>query len=191
MKIKFFYVVILMLFSMRCISQEQFLPDSTINGIFVLSNSESAQIFYKDISKTHLQYENSVYNPFGYDFIAFVNKDSSQYLIAFHYDGDVINSYSAFEMGYVTYDFFKYVKIYYLTEFEIFKTESDIYLNMPLDQLLDIKGNNYKNEDKSIIYYLDIDNSDFVRRYKTHDYYLRCEVDNGKVCKINFGFTYP
>ena len=98
---------------------------------------------------------------------------------------------SAFEMGYVTYDFFKYVKIYYLTEFEIFKTESDIYLNMPLDQLLDIKGNNYKNEDKSIIYYLDIDNSDFVRRYKTHDYYLRCEVDNGKVCKINFGFTYP
>lgn len=191
MKFKVFLIIVLSLFCLRGVSQEHFLPDSTINGIFILSNPKSFLDFYKESSKTHLQDEISSYNPFGYSFIAFVNKDTSQYLISFEFDGDVTNSYSAFEIGYVTTDFFRCIDVFYVTEYRFFSTESGIFLNMPSDQLLELKGKNccIKNNN-TINYYLD-DNSLFCMRYKQYKYFLKCEVNNGKVSKINFGFIYP
>lgn len=94
--------------------QEQFRPDSTVNGIFVLSDSRSAVDFHAGISQKPLQDGVSPYNPSGYSFAAFVNKDRSQYLLAFKYDGDAVNSYSAFEIGRVTADFLAYVSEYHI-----------------------------------------------------------------------------
>lgn len=176
----------------RCMSQEQFSPDSTVNGILILTNRESVQDFYKDISKIHLQDEISSYNPFGYTFVAYLNKDSTQYLIAFKFDGDVCNSYSVFEIGNVADDFFKNISDYIVTDYQSFHTESGIGPNMPINQLFKIKGDNYcVMKDNSIIYYLDESNSEFLTKHKMPEYLLKVDADNGIVSKINFGFTYP
>ena len=133
-----------------------------------------------------------MYNPFGYSFVAFVNKDTSLYLIAFEYDGDSYNSYSAFEVGYVTDEFYKCISKYYVTEYNTFNTESGICLNMSLDQLLNLKGKECCTiKDNAIIYYLDVDNSVFVQRHKSPEYYLKCELNKGKICKFYVGFPYP
>lgn len=185
------YLFLLLLGSLQCVAQKQFLPDSTINGIFILTNSNSIQDFYKETSDIHLQEEQSSYNPFGYSFVAFVNKDSSQYLMAFKYDGDAANSYSAFEIGYVTTDFFRSIGDFYTTEFDIFKTESGICLSLSFYSILELKGTNFYDNNNIITYYLDSDNSAFVKRHKMPSYYLKCDLNSEKVCKIQFGFTYP
>ncbi len=192
MKRNIFFVLIIVIFSFQCVAQEVFSPDSTINGVLLLSNPQSARFFYKDISKIQLQDEMSSYNPFGYSYVAFVNKDTSQYLIAFEYDGDVINSFSAFEIGYVTSDFLKNVNTYYAIDCPIFKTESGICLNMPLDQLFDLKGecclNKYRN---TFFHVIKADESVFVQKNKHPEYYMIFTVEKEAVCKIEFGFTYP
>ena len=192
MKRNIFFVIIIVLFYFQCLAQEVFLPDSTINGVLLLSSPQSACLFYKDISKIRLQDEISSYNPFGYSYIAFVNKDTSQYLIAFAHDGDVINSFSAFEIGYVTSDFLKVVNIYYATDYFLFETESGLRLNMPLDQLLDLKGECYLNKyGNTFFYVIEADKSFFVQKYIHPEYYMRFTVENEAVCTIEFGLTYP
>lgn len=191
MKARTIYIYLLLLGSLQCVAQEQFQPDSTINGIFILRNSNSIQDFYKEISDIHLQEEQSACNPFGYSFVAFVNKDSSQYLMAFKYDGDAANSYSAFEIGYVTTDFFRCIGDFYTTEFDTFKTESGICLSMPYYSILKLKGTNYFDNYNVITYYWAGDNSAFVKRHKMPSYYLKCEFNSEKTCNVQFGFTYP
>jgi len=189
---KIFVSIIIMILSLQCLAQEEFFPDSTINGVLFLSNPQSSRIFYKDISKIHLQDEISSYNPFGYSFVAFVNKDTSQYLIAFEFDGDVINSFSAFEIGYVTDSFLKNVNAYYVTDYDVFKTESEICLNMSSSQLFDLKGKYCLDKCRNKFFYIiKADNSIFVQRYKAPEYYMIFTIEKDAVCKIEFGFTYP
>lgn len=192
MKRNVFFVIIIVLFYFQCLAQESFVPDSTINGVLLLSSPQSAQLFYKDITEIRLQDEISSYNPFGYSYVAFVNKDTSQYLIAFAHDGDVINSFSAFEIGYVTSGFLKVVNNYYVTDYFLFKTESGLRLNMSLDQLFDLKGECYLNKYGNTFYHLiEADKSIFVQKYKHPEYYMRFTVENEAVNKIEFGLTYP
>src|SRR5574344_378960 len=160
MKFKFSYIIILSLCSLQCVSQNRFIPDSTINNTLILSNSESSKLFFKDIADVHLQEDISPYNPLGYSFSVFINKDSSQYLSAFEFDGDVKNAYSAFEIGDVSVDFFKEVRNFYSTDYIDFKTESGVSLGMQYNDFIELKGKDcYKKDEGIIVYYLDTDDS--------------------------------
>lgn len=74
-------------------------PDTTINKLLFLENSESLKRFYskdKMISEIEKLRESPV--------TIFSNSDESQYLLGYHYEGNPKNQFSCFEIGYFVND---------------------------------------------------------------------------------------
>ena len=165
------------------VQETAFLPDSTVNEILVLSRSESAEIFHSNISSeqyiTHLR-ESPV--------IGFSNKDNSEYLLLYQYEGGVRNGFNCFEIGYVN-DLEKEVTT---LDYDKFKTESGLILGMTLKELESIKGSSYTQDDNKVVYQLaDYPNSSFLRSHNMPAYFLECTLKDDRIIRIKYGFDYP
>ena len=170
---------------------KEVLPDSTVNKLLILENNESLQKFYKDY-KTISTIERLRESPV----VIFSNKDKSQYLLAYQYEGSTKNNFSCFEIGYFENEKKLNQNSSYAVEDKIFETESKLSLGISLKKLIEIKGNTYKtkiDKDESIVTYR-IDNyekSSFLKKYNMPGYFIEFRLKDNKVTKILFGFDYP
>lgn len=160
-----------------------FLPDSTVNNILILNNVESSKKFYSAIySKKVINFlrESPV--------IGFTNKEASEYLLLYQYEGGIENAFSCFEIGDTT----SVENELTTTNYNNFKTESGIMLGMSLDDLIRIKGKSYKKQKNKITYQItDYSSSDFLKKYNMPAYFFECTFDEKKIVKIKYGFDYP
>jgi hypothetical protein len=85
-------------FLLGCLStfaqHHPFIPDSTINRVLKLENYKSLEKFAvisREIKFVHGLRETAV--------AVFLNRDRSEYLLAYHYEGDSKNTYACFEIG--------------------------------------------------------------------------------------------
>lgn len=167
----------------KSIQEPSFLPDSTVNEILVLSRSESAERFYSNISYepylTHLR-ESPI--------VGFKNKDNSEYLLLYQYEGGVKNGFSCIEIGYTRDLQKKFTALDYVK----FKTESGLMLGMTLKELEYIKGNSYIQDVNKVVYQLkDYPNSSFLRSHNMPAYFLECTLKDDRIIRIKYGFDYP
>jgi len=167
-----------------------FIPDTTINSILELRNPLSLKLFYLD-------YKNIIYTESirtGSPIIIFINKNKTQYLLGYKFEGDVRNSLSCFEIGYLKNENFKYIK-QHKTDCEKFITESGIQLGISFSELISLKGKNYtveKNKtDTLIVYKADKNTSEYVNRHSMASYFMEYFIKADKIEKIYFGFDYP
>ena len=163
-----------------------FIPDTTINNKLMLENYQSAGEFYPAIDKIDLVKlirESPV--------VIFCNKDQTEYLLAYQYEGDMKNAFSCFEIGYFKEKEFS--SGCSITNEPYFMTENDIQLGMPVDKLISIKGNSYTiKQDSTILYQIeDYSSSVYLQRYNMPAYFLECTIKNSKTNKIKFGFVQP
>jgi len=161
-------------------------PDFKVNQL-QLREENSINNFY---SQNLRLLDNLRYSPV----IAFTDKEKKEYLLAYQYEGDVKNSFSCFEVGYLKDDP-KLEKDVTQTKYDNFNTESGLKLGMTLEEITNIKGSNYKVEKKSneqIIRYM-IDNPDDpkIKKYKMPPYFMEFYLKDTKLYKIIFGFEYP
>ena len=165
------------------IKEPTFLPDSTVNNILVLGRSESAESFYPYISSeqyiTHLR-ESPV--------IGFSNKDNSEYLLLYQYEGGVRNSFGCFEIGY-TNDLQKKVTD---IDYDKFRTETGLMLGITINALKSIKGSSYTQDGDKVVYQLtDYSNSSFLRRHNMPSFFIECTLRDDRIIRIKYGFNYP
>lgn len=166
-------------------------PDSTINKLLLLENSESLKRFYSK-DKTISTIEKLRESPIA----IFSNSDKSQYLLAYHYEGNPKDQFSCFEIGYFENDKKLIQNPSYSIDNKVFETESKLSLGITLEKLIEIKGDGYvskKDKDQLIVTYR-IDNYDktlFLKRYNMPGYFMEFTLKNNTVTKILFGFDYP
>lgn len=170
---------------------KEIMPDSTINKTLLLRNNESLEGFYKNFEAVTLLDEVRE-SPVA----IFSNKDASQYLLVYQYEGDVKNSFSCFEIGYFKNDIKLMKQFNYSTYDNVFATESNLMLGITLEEIVKIKGSSYEsknvNNEQIITYRInDYDKSSFLKKYNMPGYFMEFILSNNKVIKIIFGFDYP
>ena len=169
----------------KSIPVNDFLPDSSINNKLFLDNYRSINNL---ITPNEIKYITHIRNS---PVILFINKDNSEYLLAYQYEGATKYSFDCFEIGYRKE--FPNFKGYETNENHFF-TESGLRLGISLQELEKIKGRNFMKEIKNyetIIYYYLSGNHPFVRRYHMPGYFMKFFLRENKVVKIIFGFEYP
>lgn len=159
-----------------------FVPDSSINEKFLLNNERSLQEFYPNINTLKLV-EFVRENPI----IAFCNTSKSEYFFAYQYEGNTQNEFSCFEIGYYN----EKIKSYVQSNYKEFATESGLRLGLSLEEVERIKGKDYTKQGNKIIYKISDPNSAFLRNYNMPEYFLEFDLQQNKVVKIKFGFSYP
>lgn len=169
--------------------EKQIFPDTTVNSKIMLSNDESLKEFYSNEVRTFDRIRES-------PVVIFTNKKNSEYLITYQYEGGVKNSFDCFEFGYLKDD----ESLVEISKFETseikFTTESKIYLGLNLQEIINIKGLNYKTETNkkltTVIYRdSDYDNSSFLKRYNMPGYFMEFTLKDSKLIKVKYGFDYP
>lgn len=160
-----------------------FVPDSTINGILMLDNSQSSTRFFSKISSKKL-----INRLRETPVLAFSNK-AKEYLLLYQYEGGTRNEFSCFEIGDIS-DLKKNVTT--TTDYKNFETESGLKLGLPFKEMIKIKGKSYTKEGDKIIYRIsDYSKSNFLKRYNMPAYFLECTFQNDSISKIKFGFVFP
>lgn len=166
-----------------------FQPDTTINRKLVLRNEKSLINFFN--GKVDLILDSK---ELAFPAIFFTNKSKTQYLIAYHYHGDLKNQFSLFEVGYYD-ESLKGIKMAQ-TEYKLFMTESKIMLGMKKEEIIRKKGSNYittENQNiESLRYVLsDYQNSTLLKKYNLPLYYSEYNFKDGNLIRFTFGFEYP
>ncbi|WP_017733371.1 hypothetical protein [Nafulsella turpanensis] len=162
-----------------------FTPDSTIHGVLKLHNRTSLDEFYGETER--LKLVDSLREAYV---LPFCNRNGSQYLFGYQYEGNEKLSFSVFEIGYVKKDM---EVCEARVDVENFSTESGIKLGMPLEELLELKGKEYEFRSDSLIIYKidDYSGSEFLQKYNMPAYFLECSMNASRVSKIKLGFEYP
>lgn len=173
-------------------SLSKYIPDSTINNKLIFDDDNSTEKFYPDYKK--LSYYDIT--AFSHPFILFVNKNISQYLIAYTYEGGTVNAFDCFETGYYKENKKLDTLKYYRTNEQHFKTESDLGLGSSFEEIINKKGTGCKKaqigNDLLIKYEIkDTSVSPFLQRYCMPSYFEKFYLRNNKAYKIIFGFGYP
>lgn len=141
-------------------------------------------------SQSVLLQENLRYSPV----LALADQDRTQYLLAYHYEGDLKNYFSCFEIGYISDESNLREKVNKIETRE-FKTESGLKLGMTVDQITSSKGKNYtvqkKNNLTIIKYSIENANSPILRKYNMPSYFMEFYLQDNRVNKLLFGFGYP
>ncbi|WP_430613530.1 hypothetical protein [Flavobacterium sp. JP2137] len=168
-----------------------FVPDTTINKKLFLENSSSLVGIYSG-SKPLKLIERLRESPIN----IFVNKSNKEYLLAYQYEGNTNYTYSCIEIGYLEDD--KVIKSNDLTQTEetYFKTESGLSLGLSLEEVVNIKGKEYEQQEFNDFIVLsyridDYESSAFLKRYRMPGYFIQIKLKNNIVTKITFGFDYP
>ena len=194
----FFYTIAILVlvttfYCNKVVAQNNFVPDTTINNLFFLENTNSSEIFFPNIDSVK-RFDEELFSVDGMPHIIFYNADKTKYLVAFFHYGGSRNSISEFEIGYVTEkNATELNRKSNETTYNDFQTENNLRLGMTLKELEEIKGKNYIRKDNVVTYIINEEevDSDFLNEYNMPEYYLECEIVQNKVCRIRFGFTYP
>jgi len=124
----------------------------------------------------------------------FTDKEKKEYLIAYQYEGDVKNSFSCFEVGYLKDDP-TLEKDVAKTKYDNFKTESGLKLGVTLEEITNLKGSDFKVEKKSneqiIRYTIDNPDNPKIKQYEMPPYFMEFYLKDNRLYKIIFGFEYP
>lgn len=162
-------------------------PDISINKEVFLRNPISVENVFGNISLLMNQDKN-------FPYVYFINRTKKQYLKMVFFPGDVKNSISQFEVGYVLN--LENEKLNHISFGDTFVTESGIFLGLSKEEVLRIKGipsEKIQLDDTLIIKYI-IDNyntSDFLKKHNMPIYFAEYWIVEDKVIKFKFGFEYP
>jgi|GEM_PF-864264 len=171
-------------FNSEHVQQNIFKADSTINNALKLENVSSLRSIKEDVNKL-ISVEDLRESPV----VVFLNADRSEYLLAYHYEGDTKNAFACFEFGYTSA--LKLPKQFSVLNIDHFCTESGLRLGMDKSRVVKIKGQPSKvSKDGTFSYHLDA-KSTFVRSYKMPEYFMECSTKALKINRIKFGFDYP
>lgn len=166
-------------------------PDTTINKKLILRNARSTGDFFPAESKLFLK-EGLRSSPV----LTTCNLNGSQYLFAYHFEGDSKNSFSVFEIGYTSaLDTVESVSLLKLTE-ETFRTESGLHLGMGSDDVIRIKGGDFvKTEENGITqfyyHFNNYESSAFLQSVEMPGYFIQIFLKKDEVVKVVFGYDYP
>jgi hypothetical protein len=166
------------------ITMDVFIPDSTVNNRLKLAAPSSLKTFFiGSVELVDFLRESPV--------AVFCNKDKSEYLLAYQYEGTVRDGFSCFEIGYMNDTILR--QKFANVDSNIFSTESEIKLGLSVKSLIEKKGDSYKilGRDTIIEYRVPDMNSDFLKRYNMPGYFIQCAIHDEKIKRIKFGFDYP
>ena len=160
-------------------------PDTLIQGFLALNNYSYSERFNDNLtSKNQVEFlrESPVF--------IFSSKHKSEYLLAYQYEGATKGEFSCFEIGYRSDLETTHSSIG--VELERFVLESGVQLGLTLEELLKIKGNNYRKDKDTVVYAIeDYVGSTFLKQQNSPGYFLKCTFKNDKINTIRFGFEYP
>lgn len=189
-KIKILTILLLFIFGRSYAQKEDdlvFIPDTTIGNVLKLRNSASVVGFFDG----NIKYQESfdIEEPF----VCFLNSDTSEYMIVYHFYGDLQNQFSLFEVAEIEREHKTYTCNY--TKYDRFSTESGIALGMGTEQLILIKGKPHSKleTDKVSVYKYRISKKDttFLKRYKMPIYFAEYYFYENSLIRYQFGFEYP
>lgn len=161
-------------------------PDFSVNQLKLRKENT-----FKEFYSQNLKLQDKLrYSPV----LAFVDKNENKYFLAYQYEGDTKNSFSCFEIGYIKDDL-ELKKEIAPTKYEDFETESGLKLGISFDEIINLKGKDYKVEKKSngdiVRYVIDDPDNPKIKEYEMPPYFMEFYVKDNKVYKIIFGFEYP
>lgn len=176
----------------KLVKLKEVMPDTIINNKLFLENYNSVTNFYSGDSNFVLIDNGTRETPI----VIFSNKDKTQYLLAYQYEGGTKNAFDCFEIGYFENDIKLSKNSSYNVDAKIFETESKLTLGISLEKLIELKGDGYvtkKDKDKLIVTYRidNYDNSAFLKRYNMPGYFMEFTLKDNIATKILFGFDYP
>nr|WP_199001304.1 hypothetical protein [Flavobacterium sp. ASV13] len=178
--------------SLKVLQLKEVAPDTAVNNRLFLENYNSVSNFYFGDSNFVVIDNGTREAPF----VVFKNKDYTQYLLAYQYEGGTKNAFDCFEIGYFENDKKLLQNSTYNVDDKIFETESKLSLGTSLEKLIEVKGDGYitkKDNDKLIVTYRidNYDKSSFLKRYNMPGYFMEFTLKDNIVTKILFGFDYP
>jgi hypothetical protein len=160
-----------------------FKPDTVINNKLILDDYSSLSNFYKELDKVF-----TINNLRKSPVVVFCDKNKTEYLYAYQYEGNTKNSFSCFEVGLCSTLTSEYLII---NNCKGFSTESGLKLGMTINDIEKIKGNNYLKSENKITYKISETNSSFLLYHNMPEYFLECIFKNDKLIRLKFGFSYP
>lgn len=182
-KIKIATVLMIVLFMLKAqFIMSQIVPDTSINGKIFLLNVKSVK---KEMGDIMSKLDDKKDLPDIY----FSNKNKSQYLRMIFHPGSFKNSFSMFEVGYIS----PKVKVKNKLKYNTFYTERNIKLGMTKTKFLSIMGKNVKKINIDNIYILRIDepSNSFLEMYGLPIYEAKYYFKGTILVKFLFGFKYP
>lgn len=119
--------------------------------------------------------------------------EETEYLRVVFFPGNELNSISQFEIGYSS-NLSDTLNLN-SADFSSFQTESGIKLGMTRQELVSIKGNEFREEKVEgqtlLTFSIDDSSSSFLSRYNMPLYIAEYWLMDGKITKYRFGFEYP
>jgi hypothetical protein len=183
-ELNFLFVILVFSGTIDIFSQKNtFVPDTTVNNMFVLMKARSIIEILGDQS-------NNFIDDSGPSRVIFKNAVSTQYLVFYQLNGSNSNSFNNFEIGILSSDNSKYKKM----EVSKFSTESGIELGIGKDELLSIKGlpdNSIREGECDILTYIINDPKNKLLKYKNMpEYKAEYCFKHNKLVRFVFGFPY-
>ena len=179
--------ILIFIIPLVCFGQKSDLkPDVSVSGIRLKDGSSVEAIFphYKELLDFPLAAE-----------IFLLNSDESETLTISFYPGS--DAYSPMEFHVTSTDKkqlnkSKTVKL----NVSRFKTESNIKLNISMEDLFKIMGKDFKlekNGEQEIVKYRinNIESSEFLKSYGLPEYFANFTFQKGSLIKFDLGFTNP
>ena len=166
--------------------KNNFIPDVSVIGIKLRDVYSMDKKFpnYKKLLDFPLEAE-----------VYLLNKDESETLTVSFYAGTSADEPMEFHISMTDETQLNKLKTIKLNV-DRFTTESNIKLHISKDDLIKIKGQNYKLEkygDLEIVKYRidNIETSDFLQSFGLPEYFADYTFQKGKLLKVDFGFTNP
>jgi len=153
------------------------MPDSSVNTFLELRNALKTPDSLRHVTNDSITV------------LVLTTSDEMEYLVAHPYPGDADGSFIGFEISHLSSDLIDYPNI--KIPANRFTTQNGIYLGMPMNDLLKVKGepgNRHDVEGLTTLTYLGAP-KDFLDRHKSEEYIFECQVANGTVARIRFGFV--
>jgi hypothetical protein len=168
------------------------IPDTTINSKLCLEDNKSLLKFYPNRDKQIQLFDELRESPVT----IFGNESNNEYLMAYQYEGNTENAYSCFEIGYFEDEKNIGFQKASPTVETNFTTESGLSLGISTDDVIHIKGMNFKNRklgDYTVLTYRieDYENSPFLKHYNMPGYFIEIRIKEDLVNRITFGFDFP
>lgn len=171
-----------------CSSQPSLpLYDTTINSQLILRDNKSIE---KSIGDVMQKLDTIKDLPDVY----FVNTLGTESLRLIFYPGDTKNTISSFEV--LSVDYTDKVQKLWPTSFASFTTESGIKLGMTKEEIVKIKGRDFKVTNSGaevVLEYVTDEKEDtgFLKRYNMPSYFAKYIFQYNRLIRFAFGFDYP
>lgn len=168
-----------------------FIPDTAINGGLFLEN-EGLMSNYSRSENDFKLVEGIRSSPV----VIFSTKNEKEYLLAYQYEGNSKNTFSAFEIIEAADLKDDIGAAVVPTELKEFNTGTGLRLGLTAETVRQLKGEEHKKVLESgntlLVYAINDPKSQFLQRYNMANYHLKITINSkNKIERIYFGFDYP